>query len=541
MMTTARDIHSVNTFPLLGRLGVCLVLLFFFFLPLATYGQTWEENQDAGTINIADGLEYKAEIQATASDGKTPLWLNANRYGLSSLDDMNGYVRGALIRPLCSDSLRRWGVGYGVDAAVTEGFTSRLVVQQAFAEVRWLYGVLTIGSKQQHLELKNQELSTGSQTFGINARPVPQVRLSLPDYWVIPKTNGWLRVKGHIAYGKTTDDRWQKDFVTYPARYTENTLYHSKAGYLMIGNPERYMPVSVELGLEMACQFGGKSYYNDEMAQGGTGLSSFIHAFIPGGTDATDGDYKNAEGNHLGSYVARVNLDQETWGASLYADQFFEDNSMSVHLAYNGYGEGETAWQHVKRRYFIYNFNDWMLGGEVKLKYANWLNGVVIEYLTTKYQGGPTYHDVTGNRGEHITGLDNYYNHHLYTGWQHWGQVMGNPLYLSPIYNGDGRIIVEDNRFQAIHLGISGQPDDNLHYRLLATWRSGLGSYYHVYPKAKRNISVMAEANYKFSDTSALKGWSVKGAVGMDNGKWVGNNFGAQITVAKQGLVSCFD
>ena len=506
-------------------------------LPFTAFAQGWDGEAPKGSIDLAEGLEYKAEVQATVSDGKTPLWLNANRYGLSSLDDMNGYVRGSLIRPLRTDSMRRWGIGYGVDAALTEGFTSRVVIQQAFAEARWLHGVLTIGSKQQPLELKNQQLSSGAQTFGINARPIPQVRLSLPDYWAIPKTNGWVRIKGHMAYGMTTDDKWQKDFVTARARYTENTLYHSKAGYLMIGNPERFMPVSLELGLEMACQFGGTSYFNEETAKGSTGLSSFVHAFIPGGTDATDGDYTHAEGNHLGSYMARLSIDQEMWAASIYADHFFEDGSQMFFLEYDGYGEGAEYRTRKKNRWFFYGLHDIQVGAEVKLKSLRWVNDIVLEYLSTTYQGGPVYHDRTPTKSTQLAGLDNYYNHHLYTGWQHWGQVIGNPLYLSPIYNDDGRIIVEDNRFQAVHLGIGGRLADECSYRLLATYRNGLGSYYHVYPKARHDVSVMAEVLYCFPEESALKGWSIRGAFGMDNGKWVGNNYGAQLTIARQGSI----
>ena len=47
--------------------------------------------------------------------------MNANRYGLSSLDEMNGYLRAGVERPLCTDSLRRWGVGYGVGPAALWG------------------------------------------------------------------------------------------------------------------------------------------------------------------------------------------------------------------------------------------------------------------------------------------------------------------------------------------------------------------------------------------------------------------------------------
>ena len=237
--------------------------------------------------SLFDSLQYRMEIQATLSSGDhTPLWLNANKYGLSSLKTSNGFVRGALQRPLSADDGRKWGFGYGADLAVAAGFTSTLVVQQAYVEGRWLKGVLTIGAKEQPMELKNQELSTGSQTLGINARPVPQVRLALPDYWTIPGTKKWLALKGHIAYGMYTDDNWQKDFAAPYTKRTDNVLYHSKAGYLKVG-PGRF---TAEMGLEMATQFGGRSYR--EMHGGKwnwsdneKGVKAFWHALVPGGSE----------------------------------------------------------------------------------------------------------------------------------------------------------------------------------------------------------------------------------------------------------------
>ena len=160
---------------------------------------------------LGDSLQYHVELQGTVGSGDhSPLWLNANKYGLSSLKPSSGYVRGAVERPLSADDGRKWGLGYGVDVAVAAGFTSTLIVQQAYVEGRWLKGVLTIGAKEQPMELKNKELSTGSQTLGINARPVPQVRIALPEYWAIPGLHNWLALKGHIAFGKTTDNKWQK-------------------------------------------------------------------------------------------------------------------------------------------------------------------------------------------------------------------------------------------------------------------------------------------------------------------------------------------
>ena len=483
--------------------------------------------------SLTDSLHYRAEMQATLSSGdNTPLWLNANKYGLSSLKTANGYIRGAIERPLSADDGRKWGVGYGVDIAVAAGFTSKLIVQQAYVEGRWLKGTLTVGTKEYPMELKNQQLSSGSQTLGINARPVPQVRLALPEYWTIPGTKKWLSLKGHIAYGKTTDDNWQKDFVAPKNRYTEGTLYHSKAGYLKIG-PGKF---NVELGLEMACQFGGKSYFevesnNWQWISNEGGLKGMWHAFVPGGGEVNETTYQNASGNQLGSWIIRLNYDADTWALSAYLDHFFEDQSAMFMIDYDGYGK-DDEWNTKKdNRYLLYDFKDMMLGVELKLKQCNWLNNVVLEYIYSKYQSGPVYHDRTKTISDHIGGNDNYYNHHIFTGWQHWGQVMGNPLYRSPIYNSDGSISVADNRFVAWHLGFSGKAAEPLSYRLLTTYQTGLGTYNDPFTSKQYNFSLLAELSWQLKN-----GWSLKGGFAMDKGKLLGDNYGAQLTIVKLGV-----
>lgn len=485
--------------------------------------------------DLLEGLEYKVEAQGSLSSDKTPLWLNADKYGLSSLDKSNGYLRGAIERPLATDSLRRWGVGYGLDVAVAANYTSTLVVQQAYAEGRWLKGVLTVGSKQWPMEMKNNRLSSGSQTLGVNARPVPQVRLALDRWWNVFGVR-WLALKGHVAYGMLTDDNWEKDFTQRKSKYAENVLYHSKAGYLRIGNPDSYMPLSAEVGLEMASLFGGTAHIADGngglmTVKGNTGFSAFKDAFIPGGSDATDGRYKNVEGDQLGSWLARINYDADTWRVGVYYDKFFEDHSAMFQLDYDGYGQGSEWNTKKKHRYLLYDFSDMMLGIEFNLKYGTWLRDVVFEYLYTEYQSGPIYHDHTEGVSDHIGGRDNFYNHYIYAGWQHWGQAIGNPLYTSPIYNEDGTIYFSNNRFMAFHLGASGQPTENLAYRLLATYQEGLGTYDKPYTKKRHNVSFLVEAAYTLP-----KDWTVTAGYGMDFGSIIGHNHGFQLTVAKCGI-----
>lgn len=509
--------------------------LFLAFLPACCLPCLADDDETFS--RLSDSIQYKVEMQGSFSKNQTPLWLNANKYGLSSLENANGYFRASLERPVEVDYERRWGVGYGLDVAVPINYTSNFVVQQAYADFRWLKGELTIGAKEQPMELKNNQLSSGAQVLGINSRPIPSARLAISDYWVVPLTNGWLQLKGHIAYGMMTDDGWQKNFTALKSKYVDNQLYHSKAGYLRIGNSERFKPFSVELGLEMVSHFGGTTYV--PQADGTTteiknqsNLKAFWRAFVPGGKDVTETQYQNAEGNQLGAWLFRLNWDADLWSAHLYGEKYFEDHSAMLFVDYDGYGQGDDWNSKVKHRYFFYDIKDMMLGFELKYKYDKAISAIVFEYLSTKYQSGPIYHDHTPTISDHLGGNDNFYNHYLFAGHQHWGQAIGNPLYMSPIYNNDGTIEFKNNRFTAFHLGVSGLITTGLHYRVLTTYQDGLGTYSKPFHDAHHNVSILAELNYSIN-YGILKGWSARGAFGADMGGLMGHNYGAQFTISK--------
>jgi hypothetical protein len=502
-------------------------ILLFSLLPV----QAFPQKED-----LTDGLEIGVEAQASLSDGKTPLWLNANKYGLSSLDKGNGYVRISAIRPAEADTARVWEWGYGADVAAAVNFTSTFVVQQMYVEARWMHGAIEVGAKEHPLEMKNQSLSSGSQTLGINARPIPQIRLALPEYWTLPFANGWIQLKGHIAYGVMTDGNWQKDFTQQQSKYSDNVLYHSKAGYIKIG---KSCPFSVELGLEMAAEFGGNAYKETvnglELQPTEKGIKGFWHALLPSGSDARDGLYHNVAGNQLGSYLMRINYDADHWTAHLYADHFFEDHSQMFLLDYDGYGEGSEWMTKKDNRFFRYALKDMLLGAELNLKECRWIQNIVLEYICTKYQSGSYNHDHTVNIPDHVAGIDNYYNHDIYAGWQHWGQVIGNPLYRSPIYNTDGRIQVENNRFIAYHIGVDGQPTSRLGYRALISYQKGWGTYSWPFTKPQHSVSFLVEGNCRLNS-----GLNIKLGYGMDFGNELmfGNNAGVQITVSKHNILN---
>ena len=60
-------------------------------------------------------------------------------------------------------------------------------------------------------------------------------------------------------------------------------------------------------------------------------------------------------------------------------------------------------------------------------------------------------------------------------------------------------------------------------------------TYDNPYIDKHHNFSLLLEGKYSFSK-KWLKGWSIKGGYGMDLGKILGNNYGFQLTISKNGL-----
>ena len=340
-------------------------------LPLTSYAQ------------FTKGLSYRAETGVSFSGGEhTPFWLTANKQGLSSIEKNNGYLRAGIFRELEND--KRFSYAFGTDLAVAYNFTSTIVVQQLYADLKYRCLGLSIGSKEGYSEFNNPLLSSGGLTFSGNARSIPQVRIGIPEYTLVPGTKGWLAFKGHIAYGMFTDDGWQKDFVVPGGKHTEHVLYHSKDLYVKIGNQEKF-PLIFEGGLEMAAQFGGNAFIGDKKIDMPNGIKDFFKVFIPSGgsSDTPMGEQTNIYGNHLGSWNFSLTWYAfKDWTIRPYYEHYFEDHSQMF---------GEYGWK------------DCLAGVEITFPKNPVIGSFVYEYISTKDQTGPVFWDHTPEIPEQVS------------------------------------------------------------------------------------------------------------------------------------------
>ena len=463
----------------------------------------------------------RGEIESSVTVGRgtnVPFWLGSNQDGVASIHDYGEQLKWRLERPLSVDSGRRWHTSFGFSGAVGAGLPDHWITTALYGMLEYGRSRLTVGIRPHETPLNNTELSTGSFVLGRNAAPPFLISWSVPRWWKIGGRNSAVALCGHLGYGFQRDGGWQARHMGTEGRYATRVSYHEKSGYVRLGRDSSTWLFMA--GAEMATQFGG-AIHNLE-APGSImhlrrRLPEFFYALIAkGGSDPTDGEgYANASGNTVGAWRASLSFrpHRARWAARLYYDHFFEDES----AAFDEYG-----------------WLDGLVGVEVHLP-LSFIRTVVVEAVKTDYQSGSVYHDHTPELKDQVSAVDNYYNHGLYPGWQHFGMANGNALFVSPLYAGAHSLTFFANRFRAFHLGFSGRFFHVWDYRFLCSFLRSWGTYAHPFSEVQHLRSVLFEVHRRipsFRGDHFGHGWRLTGAFACDGGDLLGHNLAVRVGLA---------
>lgn len=469
---------------------------------------------------IQDSTIYKAELFGSAATGSnTPFWMVSNRYGVVPLDAGNGLLNAGVFHNQHFGSKFYWGAGLDLVAAVPRH--RNVFIQQAYAEIGYRSMLLSIGSKERYNSLWDCNLSSGDMTQSANARPIPEINISMPEFTLVPLTKGWLQVRGDFAVGKSFDTDYLKDFANSKQTYVKNVLWHHKSFFFRIKDTENNFPLSFTAGVQHFAQWGGTST-NPRIGKQPQSFKDFIRVVFgqKGGDDATASDQINVLGSHYGSYDFKLSYTQKDWGGHFYYQHYFNDKS-GMEFA---------------------NKTDGLWGIQVDLPTIPWLNKIVAEYLVTMNQSGPM-HFITFDRdkwkGGRGGGNDDYYNNGEYrTGFSYFNRGVGSPLIPAPEYNTDGTLGFENNRVKSWHFGAEGNINALLSYRVLFTAMNGWGTSYIPYLNKKYGTSSLVDINYTHP---RLKGWQFTGSVAADTGTMLGKSVGFSLGVTKTGLLKAWN
>jgi len=487
------------------RTSCYAVSLFLFLMPFITWAQT----------TTSCSTEYQIEMFGSASTGKyTPFWIVSNKYGAFPLDAVTGNA--SLRAGVFHDHSFRNGIYWnvGADMIATTPRYRHVYVQQLFASVQYKSLNLTVGSKENYSSLWDHALSSGDMVLSSNARPIPEINLSVPRFTPIPFTQGHIQFRGNMAHGQSFDSRYIQSFTKGESAYVKNILLHSKSVHIRILDPQNKIPLTAVIGLRHHAQWGGTST-DKKLGKQPQSFKNFARVFLGkgGGDDASVSDQVNVLGNHYGSYDIRFGYLNPAFDIHVYMQHYFDDKSGME----------------------LYNRPDGLYGFQLDLQNFPLISKIVAELLLTRHQSGPVHyigydHAIYPGYGG---GNDNYYNNGEYTtGVSYFNRGLGSPLLSSPEYNENGILGFRNNRIRAFHLGLQGYLSKQVSYRILATSSEGWGTMNEPFLKKENNFLSATKISYCHP---RLENWLLSAEVGADFGATYGNNVGISLSVMRRG------
>ncbi len=459
---------------------------------------------------------YRAEIGGVLSSGSyAPFWITSNRYGVVPVEDDNAYLKAGVFHSQHFGKDFRWGAGLDLVAAVPR--YKNVYIHQIYAEIGYRWLELSIGSKERYQSMMDRWLSSGDMIWSANARPIPEINLSVPEYTVIPRTKGWLQAKGNFSVGRSFDSGYLEEVFADSYTYVKNVLWHHKSLFVQLKDTEGGFPLSATIGAQHLVQWGGTST-NPNVGEQPHSFKDFLRIVVgsQGGSDATASDQVNALGNHHISYDFSLTYTAPGWIVKGYYQHLCADKSGTE----------------------FRNGIDGLWGVQIDLPKFGWIDKLVFEYVDTRNQSGP-FHYITFNHEKHPGrggGDDDYYNNDDYqTGDSYFNRAIGSPLLISPEYNADGRPGFLNNRIKDWHIGLEGHLSANVCYRMLITVMNTWGTGTRPLLEPKHGVSLMANVTYTHPQ---LEGWQFSGSLGADTGDVFGEkSTGFELKVSKSGIL----
>ena len=410
------------------------------------------------TAGSAAGQEGLYTISLQGLGGYTtpdvvPFWLRANQYGSIPLDGASLSLTGSARKEYDSGKgkLFDWGASFEGRANLGQG--SNVTLIEGYGKVRLGIFELRGGRSKKITGLCDTTLTSGSWSISGTNLGIPEVELSVRDFWTLPWFGGLFAFKGNFSHGWMGDVLMQKEYTSRDTVLL-NTYLHQKSLYIRLGKPE--WRVKLLGGFNHQALWGSEQeYYHEDFV-----LSPFkTYLYILTGKKYNNGLIREVRlGNHLGSIDIGFEYYFENFKILLYRQNFYDAGALA-HLA--NIQDGLNG--------FVFENKD----TACKNAFLKKLN---LEFLYSKNQAGEPWSPQTGSPYEA------YYNHSQYiNGWSYNEVGIGSPLigtraFIREDLPNDPKDYFINNRVVALHVGLEGA-FNKIDYLLKATWSKNYGTY----------------------------------------------------------------
>ena len=410
----------------------------------------------------------------------------------------------------------------GVDLVTTskQDYQDSFWLQQAYGKINWKSLQMSVGINENYRSvIADPFLSLGDMATSNNARPNPEVRISIPEFTPIPLTGKNIYIKGDFGFGYFLDDSYyEKIAETHNQNYTTGVLSHSKSIYLRFGNIERHEKgVQFIVGADHSVQWGG-TYHSI------TG-ESFKMASDFDALTKTLTFSKNSNNHTTQAGTIRTLTENSHFIALNAKADYGTDYGENIYSIY---------YQHPidnKEGLEFKNSTDMLVGVQYKSQYKKLLSGFLFEFFHTKNQNA-----TIGEDGRLESGLNNYYNSFTYLqGRSYYGMSLGTALFLSPRYNTDGYLGFISNRIFALHGALEGYLTNEIKYSMLGTFGESRGTYVKPFLFRKRGLAGVLNVTYMFEK---IPGFSITASGAFNTGYFFETEtYGGSISIKKTGKI----
>jgi hypothetical protein len=453
------------------------------------------------TLSAQEKTGFIPEITASqgtfVSSGKDlPFWMTANSNGVFTLHNSTYLLfQAGLKRGFEPDSLRKWGYTYGANMVYGLAGGSDFHPNEYWIGLRFHSLILKAGAVADPVIYAGLSSTNGNMYRSRNARPVPGISVSSKGFIPFLFGKRWLTFRFQFEEGILKDKQ----------AVTDAHLHHKSMKFKGILSPS----VTLSGGFEHYVFWGGTTPVYGQQP----GLSEYFRYILgmKGGGGATVSDQINVAGNGLGSWNMEFMKDWTSVKATLYWNHPFEDRSGME----------------------LVNIQDGLWGLHVEKKKRDaFITDIVYEYMYTLNQSG-SYHmkpAPTPERPNRMTGrgMDNYFNHGLYTsGFTHYQRMMGTPLFVPEIGTDGISTGFESTRMWMHHIGLSGVLGRGFSWKSMMTWSRNFGNYSNIYANPLDELSFIAECVYA---TSKLP-FDVKVGAASDYGDRFEHRYGGYLGI----------
>ena len=418
-------------------------------------------------------------LGALSSGGALPFWAVSNQNGIMPQND-GGLALVRAEKPFDESKTFQWQAGASLAASYVpvgngdqESSPFHPMVDELYAGIRWKVLRLDAGMMHRDREFLGAAPALGSLSVteghlieSNNARTMPGYKLVL-EPWAVPFTGGHLLLDGIWGDYKTIDDRFVK-----------GALVHRLRGRITYDTCKHFF---VSLGLDHYALWGGQpsdsKYIPIEI-----NFSNYFRICTGRGASASGSksDQMNVLGDHGGAEQLRMGWRDSKWDLTFQWEKPYSDKSG---MRLNNIPDGVYT-----LHWGLRNKDRWVSDALVEFHYTMWQSGTIHEKETDADGRQIDWHS---NKSLNIFGMDNYFTNGEYkSGWTHFGRAICAPTFLTGDVNGIRQIV--NNRYRAIHLGVSGKLFRTAPYKFMLTWSDNYGTYSRPY----------------ISPSSARSGWN---------------------------------